>query len=279
MRGVFHFNMSIRMDQLTQLTTLGVRDIPTFAGIVICYGVYRYAITYGFLVRLSRILRLKAGMRFVFRSFDLIHYTVSLCLGLWAMTGRPYDRCILWAKDCQVPLFPTIDAFICTTLEKVYYMLFCAYYVVDVLFIWTVPHDMIALTCHHAATIAMVLFAVAIRVPGIAFSVMVLHDAVDVPLYLAKVAGYLGWRWVKDAGMVTFVLTCTWFRMINFPLVIFHTWRNLPQVPHYRPLYGVTVSLLTVLFVLHLYWYWKVLKGIVALFSEGEKGLRDRRSD
>jgi hypothetical protein len=267
------------MDHLWHLTTIGKSDALTFAGIATGYGVYRYLMTYGFLLRISQVLRIKAGMRFVHRTFDMIHYTASLCIGLLAMASRPYAHCIYWAKDCQAELLPTPGAFVCTTVEKIYYMLFCAYYVVDVFFIWTVPNDVVAMTCHHAATVAMLLFAVAIRVPGIGLTVMVLHDFVDVPLYLGKVAGYLGWRFTKDAAMVTFLLGCTWFRMANFPFIIYHTWMNTPQVAHWRPLYAVTAALLTVLFVVHVFWYRKILKGVIALFSEGEKGLRDTRSD
>jgi hypothetical protein len=267
------------MDQLKQLTTLGLGDSAAFIAVVLGYALYRYAVTYGFLVRVSQILRLKAGMRFVHRSFDLIHYTVSLCLGLLALVGRPYHGCVYWARDCEVPLLPSAGAFVCTSLEKVYYMLFCAYYIVDIFFLWTTPNDVIAMTCHHATTVAMVLFAVALRLPGIGLSVMVLHDLVDVPLYLGKVAGYLGWRLTKNVGMLAFLFGCTWFRMVNFPLILYHTWRNLPQVSHLVTLYIITSSLLALLFCIHVFWYGKVVKAVMAVFHEGDRGLRDTRSD
>jgi hypothetical protein len=267
------------MDQLYQTTTLGKDDLVTFAGITLAYGIYRYAISYGFLVRIMRVLKLKAGMRFVHRGFDLIHYLVSFGIGLMASAGRPYLRCIYWTKGCQAELAPTSGAFVCTVLEKLYWMLFTAYYVVDAFFIWTVPYGMVPLACHHVATITMSFFAVACRVPAIGLSMMVLHDLSDVPLYLGKVAGYLGWHLVKDISMVTFVLTYTLFRMMNLPMIAFYAWANYSPAVHLPVLYRITVTLLTVLICLHVFWYWKVVKGVVGVFTEGEKGMRDTRSE
>jgi hypothetical protein len=267
------------MEHLYQPTTLGPDDLFTFAGIVVGYGIYRYVVTYGFLVRLMHALKVKAGMRFVHRSFDLIHYVLSFGIGLLASAGRPYQHCIYWTVGCKAELAPTSGAFVCTVIEKLYWMLFSAYYMVDAFFIWTVPYGMVPLACHHVATCTMSVFAVLCRVPGIGLSMMVLHDLSDVPLYLGKVAGYLGWRYTKDVSMVIFVFTYTLFRMMNLPMIAYYAWANYSSEVYLPTLYVITVSLLTVLISLHVFWYWKIVKSVVALITVGEKGMRDTRSD
>jgi hypothetical protein len=166
--------------RLSEPTTLGPEDIGLFGGIVVAYGVYRHILTQAFLVRIAALLRVKCQFKFIHRSFDLIHYASSAIIGSFALCHRPYGHCILWAKDCRVALLPTPGACVLTLFEKMYYMTFCVYYVVDVLFIRTVPNDMFALVCHHAATVLMIIFSVLLRVPVIGVVIMLLHDVVDV---------------------------------------------------------------------------------------------------
>jgi hypothetical protein len=167
----------------------------------------------------------------------------------------------------------------CTSIEKAYYMVFTAYYIVDLAFLHTVPNDWKALACHHATTLLMILFAVLLRVPVIGLVVMLLHDLVDVPLYFGKVAGYVGWAHVKDLGLLTFALFCTWFRMVNYPLLVALMWRNLPTITHLKGLYVFTAMLLLVLYGLHMYWYRNIVKAVVGLVHEGESAIRDGRSE
>jgi hypothetical protein len=267
------------MLQLQELTTLGVGDAPMFAAVVLFHGIYRYCLTHGLLMRLAKVFRLKAGMKFVHRAFDMTHYTFSAVLGILALIGRPYSHCVYWGRNCSAELLPTPGTFICTFLEKLYYLDFCAYYVVDILFIKTVPHDIVALLCHHLTTLSMIAFAVVLRVPVIGLVQMLLHDIVDVPLYIGKVAGYLGWRLTKDVSLLTFAAACTWFRMINFPILVVVIWRNLPAITYLKPLYTLTASLLLVLYGLHIYWYRKIARAVMGIVTEGDTSIRDNRSD
>jgi hypothetical protein len=267
------------MLHIQELTTLSISDAPYLIGIIIFHAIFRYAVSYGLLVRITQLFQIKAGMKFVHRAFDLIHYSISCTLGFVALLGRPYSNCTYWGTSCAVALLPTSGGFICTILEKLYYLNFAAYYVVGLLFVNTVPNDVFAVTCHHITTLAMIFFAVLLHVPVIGFVVMLLHDVVDVPLYLGKVAGYLNWRLTKDVGMITFVALCTWFRMINYPILVYHMWMNLPAIVHLKELYKFTAVLLLVLFVLHIYWHVMIVKAVVALLKVGEQGIRDTRSE
>jgi len=190
------------LDQLSQLTTIGPDDSLLFGGVVAAYAVYRHLMSKTFLQKIATFLRVKYPLKFIHRAFDLIHYVSSAVIGLLALSSRPYGRCVAWADGCRAALLPTQSACVCTIFEKIYYMTFCAYYVVDVMFIPTVPNDVVALTFHHIATISMIVFSVLLRVPVIGVVIMLLHDVVDVPLYFGKVAGYLGFKSVSEAAML-----------------------------------------------------------------------------
>jgi hypothetical protein len=166
-----------------------------------------------------------------------------------------------------------------TLFEKMYYLWFCAYYVVDFLFIWTIPNDMFAVTCHHIATVAMIMFSVLLRVPVIGVVIMLLHDIVDVPLYIGKISSYLGLSKVSEPALLVFAVLCTWFRMINLPLIIWYTAINTPVISHRVTLYKVTVTLEVVLMICHVWWFVKILKAAIGIFTIGTSEIRDNRSD
>jgi ceramide synthetase len=273
------FQIVFAMWSVRHMTTISLDDLPVFSGVVLTYGIYRCVLCYGVLVKIANVLHLKAGMKFVHRTFDCIHYTISMFIGLAAHVGRPYSQCVYWAGRCAADLLPTPGAFICTYLEKVYYMVFTAYYVVDLAFIKTVPHDWKALGCHHLTTVAMILFAVLLRVPVIGLVVMLLHDVTDVPLYVGKVAGYLRWNLLKDVTLLSFVGLCTWFRMVNYLLLVGLMWWNLPLITHLKGLYVFTATLLLVLYGLHIYWHIKIMKAFFGALHFGEAEIRDTRSN
>jgi hypothetical protein len=267
------------LEQLEQSTTLGIEDLPVFGGIVAVYAACRYVLTNAFLVRLGHLLRVKRHAKFVHRSFDLFHYIVSTTLGALALWNRPYGHCVFWAGHCQSPLLPTPGACIVTVLEKMYYLYFCAYYIVDFMFIHTIPNDTFAVTCHHIATVAMIVFSVLLRVPVIGVVIMLLHDVVDVPLYIGKVSSYLGLLAMSESALLIFAVLCTWFRMINLPLIIWYTALNLPKITYRVTLYKVTVGLEVVLMICHFWWFAKILKAVIGIFTTGTSEIRDNRSD
>ncbi|MCS4558877.1 TLC domain-containing protein, partial [Shewanella sp. C32] len=83
-------------------------------------------------------------------------------LGCIALYRRPYRHCILWAAGCGED-FRQAPACLLTGLEKVYFMLFIAYYLVDIGFLWTNP-DWVVFFCHHVITVMMVSFCLILNV-------------------------------------------------------------------------------------------------------------------
>lgn len=267
--------ISHNMFDLRQLTTLGVNDIPLWCSVIFFYGVYRLIMTKVILKKIAQICRVKNEMKFVHRLFDLIHYSTSAMLGMSALSTRPYGHCTTWSLNCG-DYFMQQEEYIVTYFEKIYFMMFASYYVVDVFYLWT-SSDTIMLIAHHCATLSMIFFSVALKVPVLGLVIMLLHDVVDVPLYVGKVLLYLGYEKAKDLCFVAFAILCTWFRMINYPTVVYNAVKNAKDVTFRSPLYNFTCALLCVLYLLHVIWYSQILK--IAINGIRGIAITDTRSD
>jgi hypothetical protein len=267
------------MLELTRLTTLGVEDLWAFTLLATAYGLYRMIVSRTVLKAIAAVLKVKCQDKFIHRAFDSVHYAASALLGTWALMSRPYAKCVIWAYECQDFLAPEPESFVCTRLEKIYYMIFLAYYVVGLFFLGT-ESDKWAMMFHHFVTISMIMFAVELRVPVIGLVVMLLHDLVDVPLYLGKILSYLGMEFGKNVSLLSFAALCTWLRMVNYPIVVYLVWANVPRVQFRLTLYKITASILIVLIGLHIYWEIKIVRAFIGMFGkEGMDSVRDNRSD
>jgi hypothetical protein len=40
-------------------------------------------------------------VKFIHRSFDMIHYVLGSAVGVFALGRQPHGHCFAWAKDCQ----------------------------------------------------------------------------------------------------------------------------------------------------------------------------------
>lgn len=261
---------------LKQITTISLADVPLGVAVVCFYGLYRVLMTNLVLKRIAKIVRVKKEIKFIHRSFDLIHYTTSALLGIMALSNRPYGHCFVWAKNCAPYFLQNENGFVLTVMEKIYFMIFTAYYIVDIFYIWTANERWMMIT-HHASTLSMIFFSIALRVPVIGLVIMLLHDVVDVPLYFGKILLYLGYENAKDVSLVIFAILCTWFRMINYPFVVYNTIMNEPF--NLKVLYNITCDLLCVLMVCHIIWYYKIISVVVDALKGGANKIRDNRSE
>jgi ceramide synthetase len=255
-------------------------DLPGFIAMAVAHLVYRVLMTTFALPKLVAVARPKDPMKFVHRLFDLIHYTASMLLGIVALAGQPYWECFAWSRSCSSFWLPNPSDCFVSYIEKIYYMNFCAYYIVDLLYIWTTPSDIVVMTLHHFVTIAMIFMAIGLHVPVLGLVIMLLHDVVDVPLYTGKILTYLGYTVAKEVLLATFASLCTWFRMVNFPWIVWQCFRNYPIIPRWRIwLYKSTWSLLLFLMTCHCIWYSKILKAAGQLVMGRSDAIRDNRSD
>jgi hypothetical protein len=259
-----------------QQTRVSVDDLPMLAIVTLAYALYRFTLCRYVLRTIGSILKVKDVMKFTHRSFDMLHYTISGALGFVALLQQPYGHCAVWAWNCGEFLGQHPDGFVCSVLEKVYYLLFTAYYVVDFFYTHTV-REPIVYKIHHIVSVSMIVACVILKSPVVGPSIMLLHDAVDIPLYVGKILLYLGFKIPKDVSLVLFVFMCTWFRIINYPMIIWHCLQTAKHGPEFPVLYKFTCGLLCVLYGLHCVWEVKIARNVIGVLRGS--GVHDDRSD
>jgi hypothetical protein len=201
---------------------------------------------------------------------------LSGLIGLCALSQQPYGFCVYWAKDCGGYLSQVPDGFVCSVLEKLYYLVFTSYYIVDFFYTYTVSEPNVY-RAHHAVSVLMILACVALKSPVVGPSIMLLHDAVDIPLYCGKILLYLGFGLPKDLCLVTFGILCTWFRIVNFPIIIYHCIQQAKRGAEHQGLYNATCGLLCAMYGMHLMWEAKIIRNVIGVLNGGQ--VHDDRSD
>ncbi|KAK8835505.1 sphingosine N-acyltransferase lag1 [Tritrichomonas musculus] len=271
---------------LNQLTTLSFDDFPLFLEVCALSGLFRLLLTKLVIAKIAKLITFKSDFvrfKFTHRGYDLVHYTISAITGLLAIHSRPYHHCYYYTFDCGVEFMQQAepaDKCVMSVFEKIYYMTFTAYYVIDLFFIWTNKSDKTILTLHHFTTLSLILISVYIRTHVIGVAVMLLHDVVDVPLYSGKIFTYLQLQNPQDVALLLFAAMCTWFRMICYPGVIFHGIVNgFKQTPDHLTFYCIEGCILFVLMFCHIIWFIRIVKAAIGIFTKGKDAICDNRSD
>lgn len=259
---------------LNRMTTLGLNDIPLFIELCVLYGIYRLILTYGLIAKVAKVTNIKSDktrFKFTHRTFDLIHYTFSTILGLSALYSQSYSHCFYYSFDCGNEFKQQIEpkgVCVMNVLGKMYYMLFTAYYAVDVFFLWTNNNNTWIMILHHTATLSLIFISVYIRTHVIGICVMLLHDAVDVPLYIGKFFTYLDIDHIQDISFLIFAVLSTWLRMICLPGIIYNGIINMTkQKPDHYHFYSIEVCMLFSLMICHVIWYIGVVRMLYSYFS------------
>ena len=262
-------------NELNKMTTISKADIPLFAGCCVVYLAYRLFMVNYILKALGQALKVKRLHKFTHRTFDMIHYVVSSVIGVMALSRRPYGKCFVWAKDCRDMLWQNPEGFELTLFEKLYYMLVFIYYTVDIGFMNTSSEPLMILI-HHIVTISEIACCVVLQSPVVGLSIMLLHDITDLPLYLGKFFVYIGSK-LKDVTLAMFAISCTWFRIVNYPIIVYHVYFVGKGTKIYPWLYWTEYALLIVLYGLHLIWQAKIIENLVQVLRGG--AIHDNRSD
>ena len=266
------------VERLSQLTTIDpVDDLKTLAYFFVGNFIFRWIMCHYVLNKIGEALKVKRLFKFTHRSFDMIHYTITWAIGTCGILKRPYGFCIFFAKDCGQYMYQLPEeGFICSYFEKIYFMQFTAYYLVDFFYCYT-SSEPVLIFIHHCVSLTMIFACVFLKCPATGLTIMVLHDFVDVPLYIGKIFLYLGFNRVKDVTLVIFAIFCTWFRLTNFPILIYHCLKRAIKNP-YRPiLYRCTCALLCCLYCLHLIWEKRIWDNFIS-WIHGTP-IHDDRSD
>jgi hypothetical protein len=285
------FRMSISgqrtfLSFLTEDTTITISDFPLVLGVAAVYYIYRRILTKFLLEPLSTFIthsdakkQSQHRFKFVHRSFDLIHYLTAFFVGSLAAHCVPYGRCPFYFGGCEVYSFQTKPCFVCSRIEKAYYCLFVGYYISDVPFITTV-NDVWIQSFHHVICFCLESLSVLSSRPVILFSCNLLHDTVDVFLYLGKVLTYLKFKKLADVVLLTFAGFYLWFRLINFGIVIYTFWfLDVGKQEGYAGAYLACKFLVFALLLCHIIWFYQIARAFAKTVLFGRKEIRDSRSD
>lgn len=265
------------MHFLHQVSPVDWNDLPVFFGVVVVYAIFRILMTTLVLKRIAQLVKPKYPGKFIDRAFDMIHYCTSGAIGTIALYRRPYFTCCMWALHCAED-FKQAPACVLTGLEKVYFMLFVAYYLVDIGFLWS-NRDWPVFLLHHVITIVMITGCLILNVQVVGMCIMVLHDIVDVPMYVGKICIYLGYRNLQEVSLLIMAVLWAYLRMVNLPIIIYHGIMNgLRETPFYPALYAFICSLLFVLMCCHVHWFSKIVWGAYQITKVGRAAITDNRS-
>lgn len=194
--------------------------------------------------------------KFCENSWRCLYYTSSFIYGLVVLWDKPW----LWnINECWTN-YPhqsvTNDIWWYYMLSMSFYWSLCFSQFFDVK-----RKDFWQMFIHHIATIFLMVFSWAVNVVRIGSLVLVIHDCADIFLEAAKMAKYAGYQKLCDTMFA--ILTVLWIvtRIGIYPFwIVKNTSYDAPKIVPMFPAYYIFNSLLIVLFVLHCFWTYLILK-------------------
>eukprot|EP01134_Creolimax_fragrantissima_P003877 CFRG3877T1 len=217
--------------------------------------------------------------------FKVFYYTSAFVYGVVLLYNRPwtYD---LYECFRNLPFHP-VDAGVTT-----YYIIQLGYYVSCLVMLpWDNKRkDFAELVIHHLATVALVFFSWYTNYWKVGTIVMVIHDAADVFLEVAKTFNYAGFQDVANHGFTLFAIVFFVTRLVLFPIcinsILSDPVREFFDESFYDYVVGghivvahvIFSSLLCVLLVLHVFWFSIIAKMAVSMITT-EPVSKDVRSD
>lgn len=225
--------------------------------------------------RRRRVLGKASEMkRFTETSWRFLFYIVAFWLGLYVLWDKPW----LWdTKHCWYG-YP---------LQHVpgdvwwYYMLELSFYwsLVFSLFMDIKRKDFRAMIVHHVATIGLMVMSWSGNMIRVGTLVLGVHDAVDYLLEGAKLAHYC--RCPNLCNVLFVVFTIVWFlsRILFFPLRILNsTLFEGHIIIGFANIYYWYNGLLIILQVLHIIWFYMILRMVYGFVVKGHVE-KDERSE
>jgi len=213
--------------------------------------------------------------RFRETSWRFMFYVLAFWLGLYVLWDKPWlwDTKHFWYAYPMQPM--TSDLYW-------YYMLEMSFYwsLVFSLFMDVKRKDFVENVIHHIVTLSLMVVSWSGNMTRIGTLVMCTHDAVDYILELAKLLKYLKWHKVCDALFVLF--TVVWFltRILFYPFRIIRSalFEGHVIIGCFTNIYYMYNGLLLVLQVLHIIWFYMILRMAYNFVTKGSNE-KDTRSE
>nr|XP_020441680.1 ceramide synthase 2-like [Monopterus albus] len=218
--------------------------------------------------RPSKLKKLQeASWRFTF-------YFLAFYAGLAVLIDKPwlYEMKQMWDGFPKMPLMPS---------QYWYYMVELGFYISLVFSVASdvKRKDFKEQMVHHVATIVLLSFSWLVNYTRAGTLVMLLHDASDYLMELAKIFSYAGWKRTCNCIFTVFAAVFIITRLVFLPFWIIHTTVVYPLTV-YPPffIYYLFNGLLFVLQALHIFWA-ALIVHIVIKFLPGNNIVEDERSD
>ncbi|KAF6779562.1 hypothetical protein AHF37_00892 [Paragonimus kellicotti] len=155
-----------------------------------------------------------------------------------------------------------------------YYMIEMAYYISEIFWIFYSVRrsDFVVLLVHHMATVGLMSFSLVIYHHRIGSLVLLLHDIADCWMESAKMLKYLKRHQAAEWFFRIFVAVWIVTRLTYFPCWILYTiWELQPPVMYGA--YAIIFFWLLLLQVMHIYWFYLILKIAVQIKTRGEQNI------
>ncbi|GAB0200692.1 ceramide synthase 4-like [Grus japonensis] len=128
---------------------------------------------------------------------------------------------------------------------------------------------------HHIATITLIFVSYCANLIRFGMIVMLVHDASDYILELAKMLHYMKWKGVCEAVFIVFAVVFIISRLVIFPLITYYYFVTKFQ---FFVVSCLINAFLMILQLLHVFWSYLIIQMIFSVILCGEKR-KDARSD
>lgn len=165
------------------------------------------------------------------------------------------------------------------------------YYLIQLTFYWYLTFSQVygdstkkrkdfwQMLLHHIATITLISFSWVSNKVRVGMLVVVLHDMADVALEIAKTCLYANYQKASTTMYSVFAFTWIVTRLYIYPkYVLYSTMFELPEIIGFAPVDFLMNAFLIVLQVLHVFWTYFLIKGILNFKKKGVVE-KDERSD
>lgn len=132
---------------------------------------------------------------------------------------------------------------------------------------------------HHHVTILLLTIAYVANMTRTGTVILLLHDAADIFLELAKMANYAKWQKLCNIIFLMFAVVFIVTRLVIYPImsirsVFFESWEIIGPFKTW----GFINLLLITLLIMHVYWSYLIIRMVLKAFHKG-KVSKDERSD
>ncbi|XP_018418502.1 PREDICTED: ceramide synthase 4-like [Nanorana parkeri] len=212
--------------------------------------------------------------KFCEASWRFIIYLISFLIGVAVLIDKPWfwDQREFWTDYPYQPLVSSLYW---------YYMLQLGFYssMLITLAFDVKRKDLKEQIVHHFATIFLITFSYCANYMRAGTLVMLLHDAADHFLELAKMCNYSKWKRMCNILFVIFALVFIVTRLYLLPTRIIYSTYYYSML-RFQPFFGYYFfnALLMILQILHMFWAYMILRMMYRFTFTGKLG-NDVRSD